>query len=103
MECEDVDNIGKQEISKGKLSTVMECAMTCSNVSVLFIYGKRGGKTTSCDDEGCSCVCELSINCNGNCIKEKFVDAFDLYRYTRGSKNQVQFKCAKLLHKISYL
>ena len=83
VECLDDEEHGKLEISKGKVSSLEQCAKACADVSSLFIYGKKGSKSTACDDGGCSCICEVSVDSNDECLKEKEVDTFDLYRYVK--------------------
>ena len=83
VECLDDEEHGKLEISKGKVSSLEQCAKACRDVSSLFIYGKKGSKSTACDEDGCSCICEVSVDANDECLKEKEVDTFDLYRYVK--------------------
>ena len=71
------------EISKGKVSSLALCAKACEDESSLFIYGKKGPKSTACEEEGCSCICEVATDSNNECLEEREMDTFNLYRYVK--------------------
>ena len=68
------------EISKGKQSSLEDCAEQCGGMASMFIFGTKDYGTIRCNDVGCGCLCETSATTDGLCDQVDH-NGFRLYKY----------------------
>ena len=68
------------EVSKGKLSSIDDCALKCKGEASMFAFGTNDFLENRCNEEGCSCYCETSATEEGTCEKVDH-NGYRLYKY----------------------
>ena len=76
-------------------ASIEQCAESCKGVSSMFIFGTNDfgwtweGWWHPCNDEGCSCYCEISAKDNGTCDMQAN-EGFRLYKFLSSGKNWME-------------
>ena len=68
------------EVSKGKKSSLEDCATECRGTASVFAFGTNDYGTIRCNDAGCTCLCETSATVDGSCDQVNH-NGFRLYKY----------------------
>ena len=77
------------EISKGKMVSIGECASACNGVASMFAFGTNDFGVPRCDSNGCQCLCETAAADDGTCnsVQHK---GYRLYRLRAVGKQFLQ-------------
>ena len=76
------------EISKGRVNSVEDCAKACRDYASMFIFGTNDFSRVRqyCNANGCECYCETSAKEDRTCDTVTH-NGFRLYRFTTSGKH----------------
>ena len=74
-----------EEVNKGGKDSIDQCAMACSRLSSMFVFGTNDFGNDRCFSDGCKCICETGAKDDGTCDTVGH-NGFRLYRYSTSSE-----------------
>ena len=76
---------GGEEVNKGGMDSIDQCAMACSKLSSMFVFGTNDFGNDRCFSDGCKCICETAAKDDGTCDTVDH-NGFRLYKFSASSK-----------------
>ena len=82
------------EVQRGTLKTLEDCANACLTVSSMFAYGTNDftsdAKKQRCYPNGCRCLCETAASKTGACEAVNHL-GYRLYKYANIVKGKLHY------------